>query len=197
MDLKLSELDIKEGEEVLKCIQTLNKLGLDVTGDITSELCFIGKLQTIKYLHENCIPFTNYALMRAIEKNRIDVIKFLYNIGVKYPTENEESNNANLCVAEDCNSEVFKFLEDQGIEFSDDFIIDAIKCGNTDLVKYLFPKNIKGTSLFMNYAIDYGHLDIVKYFVEQGLGKDCMEAYVKHAVKYPEIAEFLKNNIPR
>lgn len=121
-----------------------------------------GYLDILIFLESKGINITNFTVLSAIERGKINVVKYI----IKY--KNTLFNFDWYIFAIEFNQfEIFKFLHISNCPFSSNFniLLVAACSGNLDIIKYIIDNvNFLITDSLITSAAANGHFDIVKYF---------------------------------
>lgn len=151
------------------------------------------------------------SLMRAVQRNSIEIVKYLFKIGcsnysqMKLYESAEDINNIILAVIYQKNIDMMNVLMEHGFVFTN-YIHCITETGDMEIIKQFIPEAMKYkdyqkdflTLLF--YAIKSLNLEAVKYFVENGYDinqfayeKNCLISALSYAVKCEslEIVQYL------
>jgi len=142
----------------------------NVDDAIREEACVIaagnGRLEILKYLHENGYSFGDQACFYAASNGHLEVVKYLH----LNKTEDRLCWDRISCeaAAENGYLEVLKYLHDNGCPWDDDTCHGAARGGHLGILMYLHANGCPWNSYTCGIAVMKGHYDVLKYLHENG-----------------------------
>jgi ankyrin repeat protein len=121
-----------------------------------------GKLDLVKLLCKKVKPSEN-TLNIASRKGHLEIVQFLWNLGLRPSEETLELASANG------NLEVLKFFVSSNIPPTQDLMSLASANGHLHIITYLISIGIKPTIVTLNRAVENGHLSLVQFLCDLGI----------------------------
>jgi len=131
--------------------------------DKTSDFCYYaikyGRLEILKYLHENDFPFEyGYGPDATAARNgQLEILKWLHENGYNIGILTLETAAANGHI------EIVKWVHERGCYVSQWALIAAVDHGSIEVVKYLYQNGCRLSEMSYNTAVRSGNLEMLKY----------------------------------
>jgi len=119
-----------------------------------------GRVDWLKYAHENDRPWGEYACYAAAENGDLDCLKYLHKNGCRW----EEYEYACVLAAENGHLECLKYLHENGCRWEEFTCCSlAAKNGHLECLKYLHENGCMWDEYTCESAAKNGHLECLKY----------------------------------
>lgn len=146
----------------LDIVKYLHEQGCPWNGCVLNDSCFNGHLEVTKYLYKNGCPVRRKALTYTITRGYLSTLKYLYESLIEYHWDDSYLSEAALCG----NVEIIKYLHNNNFPWNNDIMINAVMSGKLDAIKYLHENDFPWNEDVLSIAINRGNLDIIKYVYE-------------------------------
>jgi len=161
----------------------------------TNTAAWYGRLDILKYLHENGCPWTGLACYFAAQYDHLEMLKYLHENGCQWDT------HIYGIAGKKGHLEIVKYLYENDCPWDASTCKSAVTYGSLEIVKYLHTKFIEDSrpwSLWDCFrckdAIVAGRLEILKYLHENGFPIDESSCNLAVANGHFEVFEWLREN---
>ena len=121
-----------------------------------------GRIECLKYLHENGYPWDNWTCNYAAMNGNIECLKYAH--------ENRCSWDEDTCfyAAENGHLECLKYAHENGCPWNEDTCEEAAKNGHLECLKYAHENGCPWDEDTCSHAAENSHLECLKYAHENG-----------------------------
>jgi hypothetical protein len=158
----------------VNCLKRAHLAGVKWEGDeglpYANEAAYYGKLEALKYLHDNNCGMDSSTVNAAVKSGSVECLKFLLDKGCSLPQTllNTAASNGDL--------NMLKYLVENSVTTDDDMdsstLIAAVKSGSVECVEFLSDKGCPLPQTLLDVAASNANLNMLKYLVEKFVTTD-------------------------